>query len=110
MSEDIVKNKKETLSAKSKPFNIYPTDPERIKNLKSASTKTSPIDNNSASILLGNFDETAKLASVRFYRDVLGLRFTKESLVPTADYEYTSAQTDEQTPATTTTDTENPFF
>jgi hypothetical protein len=36
--------------------------------------------------LFANFNETSKIASMRLYREVLGLQVDQNSLIPTPDY------------------------
>ena len=99
-NKDVMINRKDSLD-------MYPTDQERIKNVKGTNAKTTLQSEGPAHALFTNFDETAKLASFRFYQDVLGLQFTKESLVPNSEYGEAPKPKTEETP---TEEAENSFF
>jgi aconitate hydratase len=85
-----------------------PTDRERIEQVKGILAKAVPQSDALASTLFTNFKETAKMTSSRLYREVLGLQFSQNSLVPTDEFVGTS----EQAPETTEniTEIENNFF
>lgn len=82
-----------------------PTDRERIEKVNSIPAKAVPQSETLASTLFTNFKETAKITSSRLYREVLGLQFSKDSLVPTDKFVSTSGQTPEMTENITEIDT-----
>jgi hypothetical protein len=82
-----------------------PTDRERIEKINSIPAKAVPQSDTLASTLFTNFKETAKITSSRLYREVLGLQFTQDSLVPTDDFIGASGQAPEMTENETEIDT-----
>jgi aconitate hydratase len=82
-----------------------PTDRERMEKVNSMTVKAVPQSDALASTLFVNFKETAKITSSRLYREVLGLQFSKDSLVPTEQFVGTSGQAPEMTENTTEIDT-----
>jgi hypothetical protein len=85
-----------------------PTDRERIEQVNSIPAKAVPQSDALASTLFTNFKETAKMTSSRLYREVLGLQFSQNSLVPTDEFVGTSGQAPEMTE--TQTEIDNNFF
>jgi hypothetical protein len=82
-----------------------PTDQERIEKVRSIPAKAVPQSDALASTLFTNFKETAKITSSRLYREVLGLQFGQDSLVPTDEFVGASGQAPELTENQTEIDT-----
>jgi aconitate hydratase len=82
-----------------------PTDRERIEKVKSIPAKAVPQSDALASTLFTNFKETAKITSSRLYREVLGLQFSQDSLIPTDEFVGASGQASDMTENTTEIDT-----
>jgi hypothetical protein len=85
-----------------------PTDRERIEQVKGLSARAVPQSDALASTLFTNFKETAKMTSSRLYREVLGLQFSQNSLVPTDEFVGTPGPAPEMTE--NITEIENNFF
>jgi aconitate hydratase len=66
---------------------VYPSEEERLEHVRESASKDLFKSDKYASTLFSNFDELTKTATLRLYRDVLGLRFSKEDLVPTGHYD-----------------------
>jgi Zn-dependent protease with chaperone function len=85
-----------------------PTDRERIEQVKGIPAKAIPQSDALASTLFTSFKDTAKITSSRLYREVLGLQFNQDSLVPTDEFVGTSGPAPEMTE--NITEIENNFF
>jgi hypothetical protein len=96
-NENILKAKETALKNLTGIPDKNPTDSERIEKVKSIPAKAVPQSDTLASTLFTNFKETAKIVSSRLYREVLGLQFSQDSLVPTDEFVSTSGQTPEKT-------------
>jgi hypothetical protein len=59
---------------------------ERLEHAKTITTKPTFQSDQPATTLLVNFDDLALSATVRLYREVLGLQFEQSSLVPTDQF------------------------
>ncbi len=84
--EEIAHAKTNILHSKTKLFESHPTDKERIDKIKTNMAKGLFQSDRPVATLFSNFDEIVKLASARFYRESLGLRFDQTSLIPTQDF------------------------
>jgi aconitate hydratase len=96
-TENILKAKETALNNLTGILDKNPTDSERIEKMKSIPVKAVPQSDAPASTLFTNFKETAKITSSRLYREVLGLQFDQDSLVPTEKFVSASEQTPEKT-------------
>ena len=67
-------------------FDSHPTDTERIEKIRSLRAKGTFQSDKPANTLFSNFDEITKIASARFYRESLGLRFNQKDLISTQDF------------------------
>jgi aconitate hydratase len=72
---------------------IAPTDQERFENVKNVGSKDLFQSDKPASSLFTNFEELSKMTSLRMYHDVLNLRFDKSDLLPTAQFNSRTGQT-----------------
>jgi hypothetical protein len=104
-SGEPLKAKAETLKTLTGFPDKNPTDRERIEKAYSMPAKAVSQSDTLASTLFTNFKETAKITSSRLYREVLGLQFTQDSLVPTDDFIGASGQAPEMTENETEIDT-----
>ena len=91
--KDNLKAKKISLQEKKAARASYPSDQERIEQAKNIVSKEMFKSDKPAFTLLTNFEELSKIASVRLYREILGLRFDKDDLVPTNQFNGSSGQT-----------------
>jgi hypothetical protein len=93
--KDITKVKENALKyLKGIPEKI-PTDRERIERTKTLPSNASDQPDTPASALFSYFEDTSKLISQRFYREVLNLQFSPDSLIPTAEFISTSERASE---------------
>jgi len=76
---------------------VYPSYQERIDHVKKIVSKDMFQSEKPAFTLFTSFEELSKIASVLLYREILGLRFDKDDLVPTNQFESSSGQTSETT-------------
>jgi len=81
-AEDTSKTKEAALKKLMGIPDKNPTDHERIVKVNSLLVKAVPQSDTLASTLFANFKETTKTTSSHLYREVLGLQFGKDSLVP----------------------------
>lgn len=94
--KDIMKTKKALPQEKVAIYTVYPSNKERIEHAKdivSIVSKEMFQSDQPAFTLFTNFEELTKNASVRLYRETLGLRFEKEDLVPTNKFDISPEQT-----------------
>ncbi len=101
--KDIMKTKNESLQEKTALDTAYPFE-ERMENVKKLISRNLFKSDKSASTLFANFEELTKIASVKLYREVLGLRFDIDDLVPTAQFFKNS------NPEPTTSEIDSNFF
>ncbi len=85
-NEASIKAKTDALKNLKKMPEKDPTDKERIEKVKILPLKSVPPSDTPASTLFTNFGELSKIASSRYYKDVLGLQFDKGSLIPTDEF------------------------
>jgi aconitate hydratase len=85
-----------------------PSDHDRIENARNLPSKPVPLTEKPPVSLFVNFQETSKIASQRLYREVLGLQYTQDSLIPTEEFIATPDQQQEMTE--TQTDIDTNFF
>ena len=76
---------------------VYPSYQERIDHVKKIVSKDMFQSDKPASTLFANFEELSKITSVLLYREILGLRFDKDDLVPTNQFDSSSGKTSETT-------------
>ena len=76
---------------------VYPSYQERIGHVKKIESKDLFQSDKPASTLFTNFEELSKVASVQLYREILHLRFGKDDLVPTSQFDSSSDQTSKTT-------------
>jgi hypothetical protein len=87
MTEEEISRAKENAAIPRKGiFDSHPTDSERIEKVKTSGTKGTFQSDKPASTLFSNFNEVTKIASIRFYRESLRLRFEQSSLISTQDF------------------------
>jgi hypothetical protein len=91
--KDNLKTKKYSQEEKAAVHTVYPSDQERIEHVKDIVSKDMFKSDKPASTLFANFEELTKVASVRLYREILGLRFEKDDLIPTSQFDGSSGQT-----------------
>ena len=91
--KDNLKKKKTSPQEKVEVRTNYPSDHERIEQVKNIVSKDMFQSDKPASTLFANFEELSKTASVRLYREILGLQFDKGDLVPTNQFDLSSGQT-----------------
>ena len=90
--KDYSKPKKSSSQENISVRTVYPSNQERIEHVRNLVSKDMFQSDKPASSLFTNFEELTKMASMRFYRETLGLRFDKEDLVPTNKFDSTSGQ------------------
>jgi hypothetical protein len=91
--KDNLKTKKYSPQEKTTARSVSPSDQERIEHVKNIVSKVMFKSDKPASTLFANFEELTKNASVRLYREILGLQFDKDDLVPTNQFDSSSGQT-----------------
>jgi aconitate hydratase len=91
--KDSLKTKKNLPQEKFGVRSFYRSDQERIDNVRNIVSKDLFQSDKPASSLFTNFEELSKTASLRLYREVLGLRFDKDAFVPTNQFNSSSVKT-----------------
>ena len=94
--KDYVKKKEKTQQEKAAIRPIYVSDQERVDHAKYIVSKDMFKSDKSASTLFANFEELTKGATVRLYREILELRFDKNDLIPTSQFESSAGPTQEK--------------
>jgi aconitate hydratase len=90
------KKNKDSLQKTGAIHTVYPSDQERMDQVKNIASQDMFKSDKPASTLIANFDELTKVATVQLYRDVLGLRFSKEDLIPTSQFNNSLGQAHEK--------------
>ena len=85
--QETEKKKKVITEKQGEIRSVSPTDQERLESVKNIASKNLFQSDKPASSLFTNFEELTKIASLQLYRDVLGLHFSKEDIVPTNQFE-----------------------
>jgi hypothetical protein len=85
-NKDNLKTKKSSPQEKVAQHTVNPSHQERIEQLHTIVSKDTFQSDKLASTLLVNFEELTKNASIRLYRESLGLQFEKNDLVPTSQF------------------------
>jgi hypothetical protein len=85
--KDNVKIKKILPQEKIIVHTVYPSYQERIEHANKIISNDIFLSDKHASTLFTNFEELTKIASVRLYRESLGLQFEKEDLIPTNQFD-----------------------
>jgi len=101
---DNVKPKKSSPQEKSVRSTVYPSHQERLEHVNKTVSKDLFPSDKLASTLFINLEELNKNASVRLYRESLGLQFEKDDLIPTSQFDTSS------NPTQGTVDIDTSFF
>jgi hypothetical protein len=86
-NKDNLKTKKSSPQEKVVQHTVDPSHQERIERVKTIVSKDMFQSDKLASTLFVNFEELTRNASIRLYRESLGLQFEKDDLVPTSQFD-----------------------
>jgi aconitate hydratase len=86
-NKDNLKTKKLPPQEKAAQHTVDPSHQERIEQVNTIVSKDMFLSDKLASTLFVNFEELNKNASIRLYRETLGLQFEKDDLVPTNQFD-----------------------